>query len=78
MTDNTKLADLTVAEFRTLMQECFDADRAKVLERNSIQIAVAHYTRSTGQYPPQPWDEWFRDTQRKQSGFISELFGCKE
>lgn len=33
MQEDTKISDLTVAEFRQLMQQCFDRDRALQAER---------------------------------------------
>jgi hypothetical protein len=29
------ISELTVSEFRSLMQECFDADRSEVIRRNN-------------------------------------------
>lgn len=74
MNEDAKLSDLTVAEFRTLMQQCFDADRQAVLHRNTVQVAAEHYARNTGTFPPQPWDEWFRSEQQKRASFISGIF----
>lgn len=33
MQEDTKISDLTVAEFRALMQQCFDRDRALESQR---------------------------------------------
>lgn len=33
MQEDTKISDLTVAEFRTLMQQCLDRDRAMAAQR---------------------------------------------
>lgn len=37
--ERKQVADLTVAEFRVLMQECFDADRAELRRINNEEFA---------------------------------------
>lgn len=39
MTEDTKLSDLTVAEFRKLMQECLNADIDAAKEAESLRQA---------------------------------------
>lgn len=37
------VSELTVAEFRKLMQECFDADRRHLEKEKQMERAVRHY-----------------------------------
>jgi hypothetical protein len=61
MDEQAKISDLTVAQFRALMQECFDADRKAEAYRKELDRAVNHYWLRHGSPPPQPWEEWFRE-----------------
>lgn len=38
--ERTKIADLTVEQFRALMQDCFDADRRVQIERRNAEYAA--------------------------------------
>lgn len=38
MQEDTKISDLTVAEFRQLMQQCFDRDRAMEWQREMARM----------------------------------------
>ena len=40
--ERKQIAELTVAEFRGLMQECFDADRAEVERRRQEKANFDH------------------------------------
>jgi hypothetical protein len=42
MFERKQIAELTVAEFRGLMQECFDADRAEVERRKQEKADFDH------------------------------------
>ena len=44
MDNNRKISDLTVAEFRKVMQACFDADRSMVARRENDFLSAIQNT----------------------------------
>lgn len=40
--EKRNIGELTVKEFRTLMQDCFDADRAKLEQRTAEHMRSVH------------------------------------
>ena len=45
-----KIGDLTVQEFKSLMQQCFDADRAELKRREQREITIRHLIQSGMSY----------------------------
>lgn len=54
LNDATKVADLTVAEFRQLMAECFAADRDAVDAQERARHQLRSASRWLGSQPPNP------------------------
>ena len=52
MQEDTKISDLTVAEFRQLMQQCFERDRAfQANQREAERQANPHHSAMAGGNP---------------------------
>lgn len=45
MSENDLIGNLTVSEFRKLMQQCFDCDRAEQTKRKTKEASITHLVR---------------------------------